>query len=206
MTEYTQQRPGVIKEWTERTTQCPKTRRSKSRSRPVPTTRSGSSTRYARLTESRKRLVTCQLTDDFEQVFERVESFRAKRQAAIETILFKDAGLKTRRRQKEPVDDKEARMLKQEKHSYIGYLSKSLHDFLPSEITSQETFLRKVHEKVRRMARRKKREDGQEGSSKGEDDEDEDIFFSDEEEDDDYNMNDYEGEDDEGGEDGGGED
>lgn len=180
--------------------------RSKSKSRPVRTTRFGSSTRYPCLTESRKRLVTCQLTDDFEQVFERVESFRAKRQAAIETILFKDAGLKTRRRQKEPVDDKEARMLKQEKNSYIGYLSKSLHDFLPAEITSQEVFLRKVHEKVRRVARRKKREDGQEGSSKGEEDEDEDIFFSDEEEDDDYNMNDYEGEDDDGGEDGGGED
>lgn len=149
-----------------------------------------------RLTESRKRQVTCQLTDDYEQVFERVESFRAKRQATIETILFKEAGVKAKKRLKEPVDDKEAKMLKQEKHSYIGYLSKVLHDFLPAEITNQEVFLKKIHEKVRRVAKRKKREDGQDASSKEDDDEEADIFFSDEESDDDYNMNDYEGEDD----------
>ncbi len=150
--------------------------------------------------------MTCQLSEDFEQVFERVESFRAKRQATIETILFRDAGQKARRRLKEPVDDKEAKMLKQEKQAYIGYLSKALHDFLPTEVTNPELFLKKLHEKVRRVARRKKREDGQEGSSHGEDDEEEDIFFSDEESDDDYNMNDYEGEDDDGEEAGGGED
>lgn len=142
------------------------------------------------LDKDRKAQVRCEVTEDMDQVFNRVESFRAKKMASVDSLLFKDVGEKSRRRSKEYVDDKEAKMLQEERQNYLKYLTASLSDYLPQEVIDQDVFNKKVHERARKTGRKKKQADGEgvEGNQDDEDDDNENIFFSDDEEEDDVSK------------------
>ena len=78
-------------------------------------------------------------------------------------------------------------MLKDERLSYLGYVCKSLKDYLPEEVKDENAFRQRIQERIRRQGRKKKRDEAgvDKGSQNNEDDDDENIFFSEEEEDDD---------------------
>ena len=146
------------------------------------------------------------MTADQAAIYRRHTEFRVKRQSSVENILYRDAGVRVKQKGKDNTEDRDSKLLRQERANHAQYVTRCYRSVLPEVLCEPEAFLKKIHEKVRKAQKKKKKEDGEE-SAREEDDDDEDLFGSNEESDDDYNINDYEGEDDaEGGdgEDGGG--
>ena len=118
-----------------------------------------------------------------------MENFRAKKQASLDRLLLRD--IKSTKRQKtSAIDDKETKLLLDERAAYVDYLSRSLAGLIPSEVSNLEVFKQRAQEKIRRVVKKKNKGDapGEERKDSEIDEDNENIFFSEEEEDDDVKF------------------
>lgn len=97
---------------------------------------------------------------------------RQRRTAAIEYLLFKEAGKRKRQ-------DREQTLMNEERQRYTQWSVSSIKGTLPTEIESENAFVSRVRERMRRVNKAKKRDKGEAEEGEKDDDDDADLFFSD---------------------------